>query len=90
MPLRDHALNTSQALLAEAAGNHRQATDLFARAAMRWEAFGSTLEQAYALLGQARCLGALGDPAADAPLRQARAMFAEMGSQTRVEECDTP
>jgi class 3 adenylate cyclase len=34
-------------------------------------------ERAYALLGQGRCLRALGRPAAEEPLHEARDLFAE-------------
>ena len=46
-------------------------------------------ERAYALLGQGRCLTILGDPAADQPLRQARALLDQMGARPRVAKCDT-
>ena len=46
------------------------------------------LEQAHALLGQGRCLTALRDPDARAPLREARELFDRMGARPRVEECD--
>ncbi len=88
LPIREHALCTTAALLAEARGDHREAADGFADAAARWDGFGARLEQAYALLGQGRTLAALGDPTADTPLREARALFAGMGARPRVEECD--
>jgi hypothetical protein len=34
---------------------------------------------AYALLGQGRCLAALGKPEAEEPLREAKELFASMG-----------
>jgi hypothetical protein len=40
---------------------------------------GNVPERAYALLGQGRCLGALGRPEAEQPLREARDLFASMG-----------
>ena len=89
LPVREHALATTAALLAEARGEHAEAGERFADAAVRWDSFGARLEQAYALLGQGRCLTALSDPAADGPLRQARALFDEMGARPRVDECDT-
>jgi hypothetical protein len=46
------------------------------------------LEHVYALLGQGRCLAALGDASADQALRQARAFFDEMGPRPGVDECD--
>ena len=89
LPIREHALVTTSALLAESRGEHADAAERFSDAAGRWDAFGARLEQAYALLGQGRCLAAVGDSGADVPLRQARALFDEMGARPRVDECDT-
>ncbi len=89
LPIREHSLATARALLAEAEGEYRAAADQFADAAERWERFGAVLEQAYALLGHGRCLVALGDPAADGTLRDARALFETMGARPRIDECDT-
>ena len=72
IPLREHALCAARAQLAEHAGDHADAATLYAEAAARWQQFGNVPERAYALLGQGRCLLALGDPAAEQPLRQAR------------------
>lgn len=87
--MRTRSLDSCRALLAEADGEFGEAAGLFADATERWEAFGGVLEQAYALLGQGRSLVALGAPDADQPLRQARALFDEMGARPRVDECDT-
>jgi class 3 adenylate cyclase/tetratricopeptide (TPR) repeat protein len=88
LPLHVHASVAAEALLAEARGELREAADIFAEAATRWEGFGATLEQAYAMQGRGRCLVALGDRGAEPVLRDARALFAEMGARPRVEECD--
>ena len=40
----------------------RRAATLYAEAAARWQEFGNVPERAYALLGQGRCLLALGQP----------------------------
>ena len=61
---------------------------MYADAAARWEQFTEVLEQAHALLGQGRCLTVVGDPGADLPLRQARALFDRMGARRRIDECD--
>ncbi len=45
-------------------------------------------ERAYALLGYGRCFGALGDPAADQPLAQARELCASMGYAPALAETD--
>jgi hypothetical protein len=59
-PLNDHALCTARPQLAEHAGDPGEAASLYAEAARRWRRFGNVPERAYALLGQGRCLVALG------------------------------
>jgi hypothetical protein len=54
-----------------------------------WLAGGAVVVAAVAIGGQGRCLTAVGNPDADAPLRQARAVFDQMGARRRVDECDT-
>jgi class 3 adenylate cyclase/tetratricopeptide (TPR) repeat protein len=78
-PLQQHALGACSAALAEAAGDHAAAAVAYAEAARRWRQFGDVPELAYALLGQGRCLIALGTPGADGPLREARELFTAMG-----------
>ena len=78
-PIHERALASAQAQLAEAAHQHADAAQLYVQAAERWQQFGNVPERAYALLGQGRCLTALGEPAADAPLREARELFNSMG-----------
>ncbi len=78
-PLAEHGLTTSRAQLAEAADDHGRAAALYAEASERWRGFGNVPERAYALLGQGRCLAALGKPEAVEPLRQARELFVSMG-----------
>ena len=55
-----HSLVSARATLAEAAGHHEDAADLYAEAAAGWDAFGFVLERALALAGEARCLAAVG------------------------------
>ncbi|MDP9255346.1 MAG: AAA family ATPase [Actinomycetota bacterium] len=88
LPRQQHALVTVRAIQAERAGEHAQAAALYADAADRWEQFTEMIEEAHALLGQGRCLTAVDDPGADLPLRQARALFAQMGARPRVDQCD--
>ena len=88
VPRQQHALVTVRAIQAERAGEHARAAALYADAADRWEQFTEVIEQAHALLGQGRCLVAVGDPGADMPLRQARALFDRMGARRRIDECD--
>src|SRR5262249_60384299 len=83
---REAALCAARAQLAEPAGNHREAAVLYAEAAARWQQFGNICEHAYALLGQGRCLLALGDPSAEQPLRQAGELFTSMGYKPALAE----
>jgi class 3 adenylate cyclase/tetratricopeptide (TPR) repeat protein len=87
-PGHRHAIASSHAQLAEARGSYEEAARLYADAANRWREFGNVPERAYALLGQGRCLRALGDPAADAPLAEARELFASMGYRPALEETE--
>jgi hypothetical protein len=87
-PLFENALSACRAQLAEAAGDRAQAATLYAQAARRWQEFGNVPERAYALLGQGRCLTALGNPEAEAPLRESRDLFAAMGYKPALAETD--
>jgi class 3 adenylate cyclase/tetratricopeptide (TPR) repeat protein len=87
-PLFEHALSACRAQLAEAAGDHVEAAQLYAEAAERWRDFGNVPERAYALLGWGRCLAILGEPEAEEPLRTARELFASMGFTSAVAETD--
>ena len=64
------------------------AARLYEDAAERWREFGSVPERAYALLGQGRCLAALGKPEAQEPLRVARELFASMGYKPALAETE--
>ena len=87
-PLKQCALVSARAALAEAAGDSAEAAALYAEAAERWLEFGSVPEHAYALLGHGRCLTTLGKPAAEAPLNGARRLFASMGYGPALAEAD--
>jgi tetratricopeptide (TPR) repeat protein len=87
-PLDEHAITACRAQLAEAAGEQAEAATLHAEAADRWRGFGNMPERAYALLGQGRCLTALGKPEAAAPLRKARELFASMGYKPALAETE--
>ena len=68
---------TAHATLAEARGRADEAAALYRQAVERWDAYGSVVEQAYALLGLGRC----GDAAA---LREGEAIFARLGASPVV------
>ncbi len=87
-PLFEHALAAAGAQLAEADGHHAEAVALYAEAAERWRRFGNVPERAYALLGQGRCLSALGRPEAEGPLQEARELFESMGYEPALAETD--
>ena len=88
-PLNDHVIATGRALLAESAGELERAAEEFADAAARWHDFGVPYEEAQALLGQGRCLVALGRaPEAAAPLAAAREIFARLGAKPALAETD--
>ena len=59
-PLSCHAIVAAQALVSEARGDYEAAATSFADAASRWHDFAAHYEEAQALLGQGRCLVALG------------------------------
>jgi tetratricopeptide (TPR) repeat protein len=86
-PLDEHALCAARAQLAEHAGGQADAT-LYAEASARWEDFGNVPERAHALLGEGRCLLALGRPGAEQPLRKAHDLFAAMGYTPALAETE--
>ena len=65
--------------LAEAEGRTLEALELHRAAQGRWRDFGGAPGLAAALLGEARCLAALGRPGSDVPLAAARRLFETMG-----------
>ena len=85
-PLSEHALASTRAQLAEAAGEHAAAAQLYREAAERWLQFGNVPERAYALLGEGRCLTALQMPEAAGPLRRAAELFASIGYRPALVE----
>jgi tetratricopeptide (TPR) repeat protein len=87
-PLVEHTLSACRAQLTEAAGERAGAAALYAEAAARWREFGNVPEHAHALLGQGRCLLALGDPTAKQPLRQAAELFSSMGYNPALVETE--
>ena len=61
LPLHRRVVATVSGLLAEARGEHEAASAGFAAAATGWHEFGMVYEEGQALLGQGRCLVALGE-----------------------------
>jgi hypothetical protein len=87
-PLAEHALASARAQPAEADHRHADAAQLYREAGERWQQFGNLPERAYALLGQGRCLRALGDASAEVPLAEARDLFASMGYKPALAETE--
>ena len=89
LPGQRCARTYGDALLAEAHGEYETAAAGFADAASRWRDFGVPYEEGHALLGQGRCLAALGRaPEAAAPLAAASSIFARLGAKPALEETD--
>jgi class 3 adenylate cyclase/tetratricopeptide (TPR) repeat protein len=78
----------ADAELAEARGDLEPATELYASAEEGWRTF-SVPELGQALLGRGRCFVALGDPAAQRFLREARSVFASLSAERFLPEVDT-
>jgi class 3 adenylate cyclase len=77
------------ARLKEADADLSAAAEAFARAAAGLHDFGVPYEEGHALLGQGRCLVALGRaPEAAAPLAAAREIFARLGARPALAETD--
>ena len=88
-PYAEHALVAVNAALAEARGDLRRRRRRLRRGRRRWQRFGVILEQAYALLGQGRCLTALGRPAeATSALQQAHEIFDALRAAPALAEID--
>ena len=88
-PYAEHALVAANAALTEARGDLQAAADAYADAADRWERFGVVPEQAFALLGQGRCLLGLSRPTEAAPvLRHAREIFERLQAAPALAETD--
>jgi class 3 adenylate cyclase/tetratricopeptide (TPR) repeat protein len=83
-----HAAATSEAVLAEATGDPEAAAALYAVAADGWHAYRQVLEHALALLGQGRCLAAMGRPDAAEVLRVAHQRLKDLGARPAATEAD--
>jgi class 3 adenylate cyclase/tetratricopeptide (TPR) repeat protein len=86
--LNRDALKSCEAALAEAGGEFGSAAPGYADAAAHWLEFGNVPERSYALLGQGRCLIALGHAGAEVPLSEARDLFASMGYRPALAETE--
>jgi class 3 adenylate cyclase len=88
-PLTRLVRDTARASIAELGDDPEAAAAGFSDAAARWLTFAMPYEEAHALLGQGRCLAALGRaPEAAAPLAAARAIFARLGARPALREAE--
>jgi hypothetical protein len=89
LPFSEHVDATLRAQVLEIDGEVAEAAAAFAAAAARWHDFGIPYEEAQALLGQGRCLVALGRaPEPAAPLAAAREIFERLGAKPALVETD--
>jgi class 3 adenylate cyclase/tetratricopeptide (TPR) repeat protein len=88
-PYAAHALAAANAIVTEARGDPSAAAVAYADAAERWQGFGHVPERAFALLGEGRCLAALGRHLdAMERLRISREIFVDLGIRPAIEEAD--
>jgi tetratricopeptide (TPR) repeat protein len=86
---QSHSVVAAQATGAEHTGDIERALALYEEAATRWTKHGFVLGHAEALAGTGRCLVALGRAKeAATPLREARALLAQLGAQPAVDRVD--
>lgn len=84
-----HSRDTLTALSAEVEGRHLEALSSFTRSERDWDRFGNPHERAQALLGEARCLRALGRPGKVAlPLHRARELLVSLGAAPALKETE--
>jgi hypothetical protein len=86
-PLGEHVAIATDAALAEARGDFQAAVAGYQDAAARWHGFTMYVEEAFALLGQGRCLLVLDRPDEAVPrLHQAKDSFTRMGALPALTE----
>ena len=89
-PLARHVHVATDAILAEAHGDHVAALAGYTDTEQRMHDFTMVVEEAYALLGQGRCLVVLSRPEEAAPvLERARDMFTTMDARPALTEVET-
>ena len=88
-PHAEHALVAANAAVSEAHDELQAAADSYGDVADRWERLGVVPEQAFALLGQGRCLVGLSHSTDAAPiLQQARETFAKLKAGPALDETE--
>ena len=87
-PLREHALCAARARLAEPPATTPRPPSSTPRRPSAGASSATSASAPTPLLGQGRCLAALGRPEAEQPLRETRQLFASMGYQPALAETD--
>ncbi len=89
-PVGTAIMLASRAEVSEAKGQHAEALAAFDRVEQAWDPLGHVVHRAFALLGAARCLVALGRPGEAAPrARAAQRIFDALGAGWLAEEAAT-
>jgi predicted ATPase/class 3 adenylate cyclase len=89
LPLEQHVVASIHGLMEQRGREYVAAAAHFADAAAGWHDFGVPYEEGQALLGQGRCLVALGRSSEPiAPLAAAREIFARLGAVPALAEAD--
>jgi class 3 adenylate cyclase len=87
LALYEDNILSARATLAESGEHYAEALELHLEAAAAWASYGYLVEEAYALLGAARCASRLGQPAREHANR-ARDLMAGMGATTLVRQAE--
>ena len=89
LPLEQHVMASVNGLVGERRADYEAAAADFAAAAAGWRDFCVPYEEGQALLGQGRCLVALGRATDAAPvLKQARQILSRLGAKPALAETD--
>jgi uncharacterized protein HemY len=84
-----YAVLTAHAVLAEAKGDCKEASKLYAEAVERWGRFGIVFEHGQTLLGLGRCLTRMAQPQAHERLMEASAIFTGLRARPLMVETDS-
>jgi class 3 adenylate cyclase/tetratricopeptide (TPR) repeat protein len=88
-PHQEPPVRTAEAVVCEATGRVKEALALYAEVRESWKRRGSVVEEALALLGEGRCLLALGATEEGVErLRGARETFVGLGARPSIGELD--
>ncbi len=88
-PLAEHALYRLPRAARRSRRRLQRGRECLCRGGRALAGVRNVPERAYALLGQGRCLAALGQPEAQEPLGEARELFASMGYRPALADTET-